>query len=278
MCEFCTKHGEGKKWYLNVKNYSSDLLSDLRRREIVEDFFYWVDRSYNRYFNFLKHLPFNAPIAGPAIRTVLKRLLIYRHWGQAIPVEDVEKVLSFTNSIVRIPCVCRKVTTGKEMRMCFLMSLNPKDIGMAEIVDRSFFGGPDIANFEKVEKDSVMDFMRGLEKKGYFHSIWSHGTPYACGLCNCDNTGCIPLKMYKEVTPNFFKAEYIAMVDKDRCNGCNACVKICPFEAIKSDIANKKIMIDYEKCFGCGICRSVCKKKAIFLQDRNLQAKTAHLW
>ena len=26
MCEFCTKHGEGKKWYLQMKNYSRELL------------------------------------------------------------------------------------------------------------------------------------------------------------------------------------------------------------------------------------------------------------
>jgi Fe-S-cluster-containing hydrogenase component 2 len=31
MCEFCLKHGEGKKWYLQAKNYSDDLLSDIRR-------------------------------------------------------------------------------------------------------------------------------------------------------------------------------------------------------------------------------------------------------
>ena len=26
MCQFCTKHGEGKKWYLQMKNYSDELL------------------------------------------------------------------------------------------------------------------------------------------------------------------------------------------------------------------------------------------------------------
>ena len=28
MCEFCIKHGEGKKWYLQAKNYAEDLLSE----------------------------------------------------------------------------------------------------------------------------------------------------------------------------------------------------------------------------------------------------------
>ena len=38
MCEFCVKHGEGKIWYLQAKNYSLDLLSDLRRRKWIEKF------------------------------------------------------------------------------------------------------------------------------------------------------------------------------------------------------------------------------------------------
>ena len=28
MCDWCTQHGDGKKWYLNVKNYSKDSLKD----------------------------------------------------------------------------------------------------------------------------------------------------------------------------------------------------------------------------------------------------------
>ena len=37
MCEFCVKHGEGEKWYLQAKNYSDDLLSDIRRRRFIEE-------------------------------------------------------------------------------------------------------------------------------------------------------------------------------------------------------------------------------------------------
>lgn len=32
MCEYCHKHGEGKRWYLQAKNYSEDLKSDLEKR------------------------------------------------------------------------------------------------------------------------------------------------------------------------------------------------------------------------------------------------------
>ncbi len=38
MCQFCTKHGEGKKWYLEAKNYSDDLWNSGGRREFTDEF------------------------------------------------------------------------------------------------------------------------------------------------------------------------------------------------------------------------------------------------
>jgi hypothetical protein len=38
MCEFCHEHDEGKKRYLQAKNYSDDLLSDVRRGKFIEEF------------------------------------------------------------------------------------------------------------------------------------------------------------------------------------------------------------------------------------------------
>ena len=102
MCEFCVKHGEGKKWYLNVKNYSQDLINDISRRRYVKNFFYSVDRGYKKYFNVIKSLPFNMPVVGPSLKAILKRRLINEHWGQVIPVEDVDEILSITNSIIPI--------------------------------------------------------------------------------------------------------------------------------------------------------------------------------
>jgi len=39
MCEFCTQHGDDKVWFKNAENYSRDLVSDLARRQYINDFF-----------------------------------------------------------------------------------------------------------------------------------------------------------------------------------------------------------------------------------------------
>ena len=230
MCEFCIKHGEGKKWYLNVKNYSEDLINDLDRKKYIKDFFHDAEKHYKKYFHLAKRLPLNAPIIGPALKAILKSRFENIHWGQVLPIEEVEKVLSITSTIVRIPCACRKITSGKEQRTCFVITLKPE---FMELVDQSYFGGPDVAKFEKVDKATALNFMKEQESKGSLHSIWTFKTPFIGAICNCDDTACIAMKLYKEVTPNFYNAEYIIKLDKDECNGCKACIKLCPIQALE---------------------------------------------
>jgi len=129
-----------------------------------------------------------------------------------------------------------------------------------------------------MDKINALQFMKEQESKGSFHSVWTFKTPFIGAVCNCDDTGCIGMKMYKEVTPVFFKSEYIIKLDKDECSGCKACIKICPFEALEYDTVNKKVRIDHEKCCGCGICRAVCKENALSLQERLTVPEVAHSW
>lgn len=279
MCEFCVKHGEGKKWYLNAKNYSNDLLSDLERRKLAEDAGYWIDDLYNKKYKLIKLLPFKSPTVRKFIGGFVQKWMQYKHWGQVVPIEDIGQILDLVNSITRIPCVCRRITKGKEVRSCFLISLDPSKIGMADIVDQSYLGGPDVAKFEKVDRQWVLNFMKESESKGMLHTIWTIKTPFIGSICNCDfSTGCIAMTMYKEFVPIVFQAEYIITIDRDLCVGCRKCIKICQFDAIAFDEKNKKAIINENKCFGCGVCRAICEKNALSLRDRKCDIGLAKLW
>jgi heterodisulfide reductase subunit A len=65
----------------------------------------------------------------------------------------------------------------------------------------------------------------------------------------------------------FLKSEYVttspekAYVITDLCNSCQACVQICPVNAIT--MVEGKAKIDPFQCIGCGACIPVCPQEAI---------------
>ncbi|MBA3051942.1 4Fe-4S binding protein [bacterium] len=64
---------------------------------------------------------------------------------------------------------------------------------------------------------------------------------------------------------------FAAKVDKEKCNGCKACILSCPEpNVISFNKDEKKIDIDAKRCKNCELCVTGCPSKAIeivLLQD-----------
>ena len=280
MCEFCLKHGEGKKWYLQAKNYSDDLLSDVRRRRFIEDFL--TGDGLTRDVERLAQLD-KAP---RSIRGLIGRLVSRRmkriHYGQVVPIEDMERIFGMMNSIVRVACICRHVTLGQEKRYCYGVSLSPDGGEFARIVrglDKSFLSGPDLAGREKLSKEQALAALREHEQEGLCHTVWTFRAPFLGGICNCDRSDCLAMRCtVTHEVPLMFRAEYVAEVDPDACVGCRQCMRVCQFGAMAYSASNRKVAIDQRWCYGCGICRSACQKNAIRLRERAEVPAAAHRW
>ncbi len=79
---------------------------------------------------------------------------------------------------------------------------------------------------------------------------------------------------------------YSVQLDKNKCNGCDACINLCPGEALLFSSGNKDASAVYRlnpaNCNGCGICEDVCETNAISIsrfskspdQTINLTEKT----
>ena len=52
-----------------------------------------------------------------------------------------------------------------------------------------------------------------------------------------------------------------AVVDKDTCTGCGACVDSCPVEAISMD--GDVAVVSADDCIDCGACVGECPVEAI---------------
>jgi NAD-dependent dihydropyrimidine dehydrogenase PreA subunit len=194
------------------------------------------------------------------------------HFGQVLPIEDVEQVIDRVDSITRMPCGCRFFTTGKtDQRYCFGLG-----------VDRFGMLGefPDSASsLEVLTRDEARQVLRGYDQEGLIHTVWTGVTPYVIGICNCDHD-CGAYKGYIEMrgAPNFFRAEYVCQVDWDLCTGCKSCMSQCQFGAQFYSSALSRVYIDSGRCFGCGVCRAACPTGAIALLPRQSLPETANLW
>jgi Fe-S-cluster-containing hydrogenase component 2 len=56
----------------------------------------------------------------------------------------------------------------------------------------------------------------------------------------------------------------VAVVNKEKCTGCETCVSECPASAISID--NEKAKVDKDMCVECETCVDVCPSEAIHME------------
>ena len=289
MCEFCTKHGEGQKWYLQMKNYAEELLHE-ELSTTQKDFAHadtrleWNQRYFENFVlpalsslpaarSYITGAPADAPPRAPQ-RTpdeiVDERKVV--HFGQVLPREDADLVLDMVDSITRMPCGCRFLSIGKaDKRYCLGLGVDKWGI-LGKYPDAD-------SSLEVLEKEEAKRIVNEYDEEGLVHTIWTGIAPYTVGICNCDHD-CLAYKGHIEEggPPSFFRGEYVAQVDWDLCTGCKSCMTQCQFGAQFYSSALEKVYIDPQRCFGCGLCRAGCAHEAIELLTREEHPEAAGLW
>lgn len=269
MCEFCTTHGDGKVWYRNAANYAHDLLSDLRRRQYIEQF---LTSAFQEGFQNLGRLEAIYRKKGRlprAVETALVAKAKEEHFGQVLPIEEIGEVVRKARTVVRMPCACRWESEHREERCCYAVSYGPE--AWYEQIDMSYFGSAPDAGLEPVAAETAVRQMEDMEQAGAVHTIWTMMTPFIGAVCNCSVDGCLAMRTLTRVNvETMARAEYQAVIAEDRCTGCGLCDAACHFGAVMAvgKGASAVSRVDAQRCFGCGLCRRVCAADAIRLVPR----------
>jgi ferredoxin len=202
-----------------------------------------------------------AKMFKPLTRVIPVEGQIKEEVDHILPMEDVNQVIEKFDTIAVAHCYCRheksllgkecKVTNDKENCLFFGQT--------ARFVIEYNFG-------REITKQEAREIIKKTEADGLVHKTFHEKQDiekdeYA--ICNCCKCCCGTFEMfYKGAMPTHTYASYIASVNLEECTQCEACVDICPMEAIGLE---DEIMIDKDKCIGCGVCASNCPVDAISL-------------
>jgi len=278
MCDWCEKYSDGyERWYFNPANYARRLYKI--RREEAEASGAEANPQAAGGMAFVGHDFLEAKERGDTaeverIKQQIESMMWLTHFGQVITLEEALKITDIMYPISLITCACRRSMAGlpdEENFTC--MGMGP---GMYkwERWPETYRGG---VHF--LTPDEAKEVLSKLNKRGLVHSIYTFGTPYLGGLCNCDYPDCAAIRTVVDLGIKIlWKGHYVAKIDPELCNGCASCVHRCQFKALSFAPSRNKAYIDQFQCFGCGLCATECDQEAITMVERASLPALANVW
>ena len=256
MCELCIQHGAGKKWYLAAKNYADELAQSQERRLFIKSVFKDYRKIYGRQVR-VADIALKIPFIKRYALLKFNEFFMSDHSGQVISLEDAIAICGIPGRISLVDCPCSKYLFGKDVKKCMLFGFT------AEIVDNI----PEFSPVQDIGAEDAAEFLKSLDEQGTIHTVWTFKTPYVGVICNCNNRDCILMHLNQrhQGLNVIRKGHEVALVNKEICDGCRNCQRICQFNAV---IINEKKAEINHKCYGCGVCRNFCHVKAIQMVPR----------
>ncbi|RUM33741.1 MAG: hypothetical protein DSY58_08820 [Desulfobulbus sp.] len=268
MCEFCSEHGDGKVWFKNAENYGKDLVSDLSRRNYINDFFTTTIEEGVTTIGRLETLYGKKKRLPQRLIKAMVDTAKVEHFGQVVTIEDIRELVGKAATVVRLPCACRWAALKKENRCCYSVSYSPD--AWYKDLDMGYFGQTQDQGLESLTPDQAIGQMEKLEEQGAVHTIWTMMTPFIGAICNCQPRDCLGLRTLAIDVETMFRGEMMARVDENACIGCGACEDACHFDAIHGhNVAGEsKAHVHTTACYGCGLCRNTCPADALSMVIR----------
>ncbi len=189
------------------------------------------------------------------------------------PSEDFRELLKAQRRISVIPCPCRQRHTAAGTP-CEHTDINTswKCFQFGAASDAVIARGAG----REVSLEEALEILEDVEADGLVHTWPNTNTQGASFSCQCCRDCClmyVPLDVVDEsIGKMWAKSRFEAVVDTDKCDGCQNCVVQCQFDAIdmvkppkqakaRGKSSKKlKALIDSDKCWVCGVCVIACEE------------------
>ncbi|MGQ9824947.1 MAG: ATP-binding protein [Desulfotomaculales bacterium] len=274
MCNWCVKHGDGGRWYLNTQNYAQKMYK-IRQKEVKRK---GAEANPQTMAEDLLREAMEARTVNPENFPMLKeraeQLSHAVHFGQVVTLQEVQAIMEIAYPIARMTCACRRqVRALKDSDNFFCMGLG---VGMFkwERWPETYRGG-----VEFLGPQEAKEWLAEVNKKGAVHTFWTFGTPYIGGICNCEYPVCLGIRNRLDYDLKvLIKGHYVAVVDYSKCAGCGTCVERCQFGAVRLEVSLGRANVNMLRCFGCGLCETGCPHGAITMVERETIPLLANEW
>ncbi len=176
-----------------------------------------------------------------------------------MPHEKADELVRKQKRILVANCICRAETQlmgegcNKPMESCLIFGL------AADYYERNGLG-------RMIDHDEALAILKKAEKAGLV--LQPGNIKDSFSICCCCGCCCGVLRNIKkmdspaQLVPSFFYTR----ANPENCNGCGACVKRCPMDALS--LKDEKAALDRNRCIGCGVCIPSCPTGSLALHRK----------
>ena len=200
-------------------------------------------------------------------------LMMEPHFHRVVPVHDsvhefveVQPFESAAQLVERMQawavqdCICRKqqALLGQACR-------HPVDVCLAMAPQPNVFDN--VPHMQALSREGAMGTLRRAAEAGLVHTVSNseEGIHYICNCCTCACGVLRGIAAYGAANV-VARSAFVNQVDPLLCNGCEACIGACQFEALS--MQEGLAVVERERCLGCGVCVLECSTDALGLLRR----------
>ena len=174
-----------------------------------------------------------------------------------MPGEQAMEILRAADVIALNNCECRVhyKRCDNPLEVCFLMG----DFAVKSV---------EKGRARRVSLEEAEAVLRHADAKGLVHLSFHMPGNKVYAFCSCCRCCCHDLQLLRlyNRTDLVARSEYTAVIDRDACTDCGACVARCPFAARTMENARMRYCPD--ACYGCGLCVTACPEKVTALKRK----------
>ena len=171
------------------------------------------------------------------------------------PYQMMDKIIERAKVIAVAHCACR-VASRLNGRVC----THPTEVCMKFDDMAEYLIKRKLAR--EIPKEEASDIIQLCQENNLVHFVDNaqDGIKHNCNCCGCACWSVARIRKRKIPRDVIMATYFIRETNEKECIGCEACLDVCPVDALVME--NGVAKVDKDWCIGCGVCINKCPSQA----------------